>query len=193
MACLMALTASFLCVCVCVFSQELFLENYFESQRDHIFTNVQVLIYVFDIESRDLEVRMPHTVATSLCAKAGGDAHTPMMARLHMLCTCVRVVCDGGLCWCVVLSTGRLHELRGLHHGYPGELHGHTGVLFGPQDGPCSRGGEGTGVSLPVGWLELWRVRHLFLLLAGVFRARRYDQGTFTRSQRHVLQDLHLG
>ena len=57
MACLMALTASFLCVCVCVFSQELFLENYFESQRDHIFTNVQVLIYVFDIESRDLEVR----------------------------------------------------------------------------------------------------------------------------------------
>lgn len=43
--------------------QELFLENYFESQRDKIFRNVQVLIYVFDIESRDLEVatacRMP--------------------------------------------------------------------------------------------------------------------------------------
>lgn len=35
--------------------QELFLENYFESQRDKIFRNVQVLIYVFDIESRDLE------------------------------------------------------------------------------------------------------------------------------------------
>lgn len=35
--------------------QELFYENYFDSQRDHIFSRVQVLIYVFDIESRDLE------------------------------------------------------------------------------------------------------------------------------------------
>jgi len=34
--------------------QEAFMENYFESQRDHIFRNVQVLIYVFDIKSRDL-------------------------------------------------------------------------------------------------------------------------------------------
>jgi len=34
--------------------QEAFMENYFESQRDHIFRNVQVLIYVFDIESREL-------------------------------------------------------------------------------------------------------------------------------------------
>jgi len=33
--------------------QEAFMENYFESQRDHIFRNVEVLIYVFDVESRD--------------------------------------------------------------------------------------------------------------------------------------------
>ena len=39
--------------------QDAFYENYFESQRDHIFRNVELLIYVFDIEStqvgRDME------------------------------------------------------------------------------------------------------------------------------------------
>merc|ERR1712059_199873 len=30
-------------------------ENYFASQRDNIFRNVEVLIYVFDVESRELE------------------------------------------------------------------------------------------------------------------------------------------
>lgn len=33
--------------------QDSFMENYLSSQRDHIFRNVQVLIYVFDVESRD--------------------------------------------------------------------------------------------------------------------------------------------
>ena len=40
--------------------QEAFMENYFESQRDHIFRNVQVLIYVFDIESRQLQTDMEY-------------------------------------------------------------------------------------------------------------------------------------
>eukprot|EP01118_Nematostelium_gracile_P002183 TRINITY_DN12413_c0_g1_i1.p1 TRINITY_DN12413_c0_g1~~TRINITY_DN12413_c0_g1_i1.p1 ORF type:complete len:311 (-),score=73.01 TRINITY_DN12413_c0_g1_i1:16-948(-) len=35
--------------------QETFMENYMSSQRDHIFSNVEVLIYIFDIESRDLK------------------------------------------------------------------------------------------------------------------------------------------
>lgn len=35
--------------------QDAFYENYFESQRDHIFSNVAVLIYVFDIESAQTE------------------------------------------------------------------------------------------------------------------------------------------
>ncbi|KAK4302379.1 hypothetical protein Pmani_025530 [Petrolisthes manimaculis] len=35
--------------------QEAFMENYFVSQRDNIFRNVEVLIYVFDVESRELE------------------------------------------------------------------------------------------------------------------------------------------
>ncbi len=36
--------------------QDAFYEHYFASQREHIFRNVELLIYVFDIESRDLEV-----------------------------------------------------------------------------------------------------------------------------------------
>eukprot|EP00753_Platysulcus_tardus_P000962 PLAT10803.3.p1 GENE.PLAT10803.3~~PLAT10803.3.p1 ORF type:complete len:360 (+),score=168.74 PLAT10803.3:145-1224(+) len=40
--------------------QDAFYENYFESQRDHIFRNVKVLIYVFDIESRDVEKDMDY-------------------------------------------------------------------------------------------------------------------------------------
>ena len=40
--------------------QEAFMENYFELQRDHIFRNVQVLIYVFDIESRELAKDMEY-------------------------------------------------------------------------------------------------------------------------------------
>ena len=36
------------------------MENYFESQRDHIFRNVQVLIYVFDIESQKLAKDMEY-------------------------------------------------------------------------------------------------------------------------------------
>ncbi len=40
--------------------QEAFMENYFASQRDHIFRNVEVLIYVFDIESMDHEKDLRH-------------------------------------------------------------------------------------------------------------------------------------
>ncbi|KAJ3150202.1 hypothetical protein HDU89_003291 [Geranomyces variabilis] len=35
--------------------QEVFMENYIAAQRDHIFRNVEVLIYVFDVESREYE------------------------------------------------------------------------------------------------------------------------------------------
>jgi len=33
--------------------QDLFMEQYFHSQREHIFKNVEVLIYVFDVTSKD--------------------------------------------------------------------------------------------------------------------------------------------
>lgn len=35
--------------------QDAFMENYLAAQRDHIFKNVAVLIYVFDIESREFQ------------------------------------------------------------------------------------------------------------------------------------------
>ncbi|XP_055386985.1 ras-related GTP-binding protein A [Condylostylus longicornis] len=35
--------------------QESFMQQYFASQRDNIFRNVEVLIYVFDVESRELD------------------------------------------------------------------------------------------------------------------------------------------
>ena len=40
--------------------QEAFMENYFASQREHIFRNVEVLIYVFDIESKDHQKDLRH-------------------------------------------------------------------------------------------------------------------------------------
>ena len=41
-------------------SQEAFMETYFTTQRDNVFRNVEVLIYVFDVESRELEKDMHH-------------------------------------------------------------------------------------------------------------------------------------
>jgi Ras-related GTP-binding protein A/B len=38
--------------------QEIFMENYFTTQRDNVFRNVEVLIYVFDVESREVEKDM---------------------------------------------------------------------------------------------------------------------------------------
>ena len=35
--------------------QDLFMEQFFQSQREHIFKNVQVLIYVFDVTSKDFQ------------------------------------------------------------------------------------------------------------------------------------------
>ncbi|KAJ0402138.1 hypothetical protein P43SY_000453 [Pythium insidiosum] len=40
--------------------QDAFYENYFESQRDHIFRSVELLIYVFDIESREVDKDLAH-------------------------------------------------------------------------------------------------------------------------------------
>ena len=39
-------------------SQEVFMDNYFTSQRENVFRNVEVLIYVFDVESREVEKDM---------------------------------------------------------------------------------------------------------------------------------------
>ena len=36
------------------------METYFTTQRDNVFRNVEVLIYVFDVESREIEKDMHH-------------------------------------------------------------------------------------------------------------------------------------
>lgn len=36
--------------------QDLFMQQYFESQRGHIFQNVGVLIFVFDVTSKEFQV-----------------------------------------------------------------------------------------------------------------------------------------
>ena len=40
--------------------QDRFMEQYFESQRDHIFQNVGVLIFVFDVTSKEFQVDLEH-------------------------------------------------------------------------------------------------------------------------------------
>jgi len=40
--------------------QDAFYENYFSRQRDHVFRNCELLIYVFDIESPELEKDLAH-------------------------------------------------------------------------------------------------------------------------------------
>ena len=40
--------------------QDMFMEQYFQSQREHIFKNVQVLIFVFDVTSKDFAGDLSH-------------------------------------------------------------------------------------------------------------------------------------
>jgi Ras-related GTP-binding protein A/B len=38
----------------------MFMEQYFQAQREHIFKNVEVLIFVFDITSKDIDGDIKH-------------------------------------------------------------------------------------------------------------------------------------
>jgi Ras-related GTP-binding protein A/B len=40
--------------------QDMFMEQYFQSQREHIFKNVEVLIFVFDVTSKDFAADLAH-------------------------------------------------------------------------------------------------------------------------------------
>lgn len=64
--------------------QEAFMENYFESQRDHIFRNVQVLIYVFDIESRELSKDMEY-YASCLSAVKQNSKNAKIFCLVHKM------------------------------------------------------------------------------------------------------------
>ena len=64
--------------------QEAFMENYFTSQRDNIFRNVEVLIYVFDVESRELEKDM-HYYQTCLEAILQNSPDAKIFCLIHKM------------------------------------------------------------------------------------------------------------
>ena len=66
--------------------QDTFMENYFESQKDAIFRNVEVLIYVFDIESpqhkRDMEQFLS---CVEMVAKYSSSEATKVYCLIHKM------------------------------------------------------------------------------------------------------------
>ena len=64
--------------------QEAFMENYFASQRDNIFRNVEVLIYVFDVESRELEKDM-HYYQSCLEAILQNSPEAKIFCLIHKM------------------------------------------------------------------------------------------------------------
>ncbi|CAK9299022.1 unnamed protein product [Gordionus sp. m RMFG-2023] len=64
--------------------QEAFMENYFASQRESIFSDVEVLIYVFDVESRDKEKDL-HYYQTCLEAIHQNSPDTKVFCLIHKM------------------------------------------------------------------------------------------------------------
>lgn len=64
--------------------QEGFMENYFSNQRDNIFRNVEVLIYVFDVESKELERDM-HCFKTCLDALGQYSPNAQVFCLIHKM------------------------------------------------------------------------------------------------------------
>lgn len=64
--------------------QEAFMENYFAAQRENIFRNVEVLIYVFDVESRELEKDM-HYYQSCLEAILQFSPETKVFCLVHKM------------------------------------------------------------------------------------------------------------
>ncbi|ELT94238.1 hypothetical protein CAPTEDRAFT_181524 [Capitella teleta] len=64
--------------------QEAFMENYFASQRDNIFRSVEVLIYVFDVESRELEKDM-HYYQSCLEAILQNSSEAKVFCLVHKM------------------------------------------------------------------------------------------------------------
>ena len=60
------------------------MENYLSQQRQHVFSNVGVLIYVFDIESRDLE-RDLHTYRSIIAALGQYSPNSSVYILVHKM------------------------------------------------------------------------------------------------------------
>ena len=64
--------------------QEAFMEHYFASQRDNIFRNVEVLIYVFDVESREMDRDM-HYYQSCLEAILQNSPNASIFCLIHKM------------------------------------------------------------------------------------------------------------
>ncbi|XP_011185606.1 ras-related GTP-binding protein A [Zeugodacus cucurbitae] len=64
--------------------QEGFMQQYFASQRDNIFRNVEVLIYVFDVESRNLELDV-HYYQSCLEALLQNSPEAKIFCLIHKM------------------------------------------------------------------------------------------------------------
>eukprot|EP00475_Leptophrys_vorax_P029550 TRINITY_DN434_c0_g1_i1.p1 TRINITY_DN434_c0_g1~~TRINITY_DN434_c0_g1_i1.p1 ORF type:complete len:253 (-),score=90.26 TRINITY_DN434_c0_g1_i1:425-1183(-) len=64
--------------------QDRFMESYFESQREYIFTNVEVLIYVFDIESPEREKDINY-FKSSLEALKSNSPNAKVFCLIHKM------------------------------------------------------------------------------------------------------------
>jgi len=64
--------------------QEGFMENYFSNQKDNIFRSVEVLIYVFDVESRELD-RDTHYYRTCLDALSQYSPEAKVFCLIHKM------------------------------------------------------------------------------------------------------------
>ena len=62
------------------------MENYFTTQRDNVFRNVEVLIYVFDVESRELEKDMHYYQS---CLEAILQVRLKIAWNEDWLCDCM--------------------------------------------------------------------------------------------------------
>ncbi|KAG4306149.1 hypothetical protein PORY_000137 [Pneumocystis oryctolagi] len=64
--------------------QDAFMENYLSTQRDHIFRNVEVLIYVFDVESREFNMDL-HTYESCLEAIRENSPKARVFCLIHKM------------------------------------------------------------------------------------------------------------
>lgn len=95
------------------------MENYFTSQRDNVFRNVEVLIYVFDVESRDIEKDM-HYYQSCLEAILQNSPDAKVFCLVHkmdLIPEDQRKVVSGGVCLVgVVLGVG-CAGVKAAEHG----------------------------------------------------------------------------
>jgi len=64
--------------------QEAFMEHYFSAQRDNIFRNVEVLIYVFDVESREIDKDI-HYYQSCLESMANHSPKAKIFCLIHKM------------------------------------------------------------------------------------------------------------